>query len=55
MKKVVNVQRDPFLMKSQSSWPIQELKLPWWPTSIRKARETQDNMSSADGFSRGLL
>ena len=28
MKKVVNVQRDPFLMKSQSSLPIQELKLP---------------------------
>ena len=29
MKKVVDVQRDPFLMKSQSSLPVQELKLPW--------------------------
>ena len=29
MKKVVDVQRDPFSMKSQSSLPVQELKLPW--------------------------
>ena len=43
MKKVVNVQRDPFLLKSQSSLPIKELKLPWWPTSIRKAPETPDS------------